>query len=165
MDYPKRKVNRLSSYNYNTPGAYFITICTHNRSSLLGTVVGGGALDAPSVRLTQAGEIVRRYILSGNRIDGITVDKFVVMPNHVHLILLIDSPVPVEPTSADAPANAMIPHFVSTLKRFCHRDIGSVIFQRSYHDHVIRSEADYLKIWTYIDNNPASWKNDCFYAE
>ena len=47
MDDPKRKANRLSSYNYNTPGAYFITICTHNRSPILGTVVGGGALDAP----------------------------------------------------------------------------------------------------------------------
>ena len=87
------------------------------------------------------------------------------MPNHVHLILLIGSSIPGEPASAASSANAMVPHFVSTLKRFCHRDIGSVIFQRSYHDHVIRSEKDYLKIRTDIDNNPASWKNDCFYAE
>jgi len=163
MDYPKRKSNRLSTYDYSAPGVYFITICTQDKAKILGEVVGGGALDAPCVHLTKIGETVKKHILSGNRIPGITVDKFVVMPNHIHLLLSITRPIPNVTAKEPSPANALIPHFVSTLKRFCHRDTGSVIFQRSYHDHIIRSEKDYLKIWEYIENNPARWKEDCFY--
>ena len=60
---------------------------------------------------------------------------------------------------------AAIPHFVSTFKRFCHKDAGMQLFQRSYHDHVIRGQKDYLKIWEYMENNPARWSEDCFYQE
>ena len=165
MDLPERKPNRLPNFDYSTPGAYFITICTENKRPILSQIVGGGALDAPHTQLTGIGQIVRQYILFGNNIEGLTVDKFVIMPNHIHLILLIDSR-PASGTSwAPSPTNAAIPHFVSTLKRFFHRDIGRKIFQRSYHDHVIRNEKDYLKIWEYIDNNPTRWKEDCFYKE
>ena len=165
MNYPERKTNRLSSYDYSTPGAYFITICTQNKAKILGEIVGGGALDAPYVHLSKMGETAKRHILSGNRIPELTVDKFVIMPNHIHLLLLITNPKPAGTSKVPSPANALIPHFVSTLKRFCHHDIGSVIFQRSYHDHVIRSEKDYQKIWEYLDNNPARWKEDCFFSE
>ena len=180
MNTPKRKTNRLSYYDYSTPGAYFITICTQDRLPILGRLVGGGALDAPRVLLTEIGQTVYRYIVSGNNIPGITVDKFVIMPNHIHLILLIDetascgtskapSPTFDETAScgtskAPSPTNALIPHFVSTLKRFCHRDINTKFFQRSYHDHIIRNEKDYLRIWQYIDTNPIRWKEDCFYT-
>ena len=165
MELPKRKPNRLPCFDYSTPGAYFVTICTQNRKCILSEIVGGGARDAPHSRLTEMGLIVMHHILSGNNISGLTVDKFVIMPNHIHLILLIDRS-PAGGTSwAPSPTNAAIPHFISTLKRFCHRDIGEKIFQRSYHDHVIRGEKDYQKIWQYIDNNPASWKEDCFYKE
>ena len=165
MALPNRKPTRLPHFDYSTPGAYFITMCTENRKPLLSEIVGGGALDAPQVRLTKIGRIVQRHILSGNRIQGITVDKFVIMPNHVHIILLVDDTSKKGTSKAPSPTNAVIPHFVSTLKRFCHRDAGISFFQRSYHDHVIRNKADYTKIWQYIDNNPISWQEDCFYAE
>ena len=165
MDLPKRKRNRLPNYDYSTPGAYFITICTDGKQCILGRIVGGGALDAPLVQLSKCGSIVQKHIQSGNNIPGITVDKYVIMPNHIHLILLIDPAASGAATRAASPANAVVPHFVSTLKRFVHRDLGSKIFQRSYHDHVIRDEKDYLKIWRYIDDNPAKWNEDCFYAD
>ena len=165
MDFPKRKPNRLPNYDYSTPGAYFITICVKNRKPILSEIVGGGALDAPSVRLTKLGQIVQRYIVSGSRIPGITVDKFVIMPNHIHTILLVDDTAASGTSRAPSPTNALIPHFVSTLKRFCHRDAGIALFQRSYHDHVIRDEEDYLRIWQYVENNPARWREDCFYTE
>ena len=164
MGLPKRKPNRLKNYDYNTPGAYFVTICTQDRRPTLGKIVGDGALDAPHTCLTEVGQTVYRYILSGNNIPDISVDKFVIMPNHIHMILLINSTVIDGTSKAPSPTNALIPHFVSTLKRFCHRSIGAQIFQRSYHDHVIRNEMDYLKIWQYIDNNPAKWQEDCFYT-
>ena len=127
-------------------------------------IVGGGALDAPRIKLSGAGQTVRKYIESGNRIPEITVDKFVIMPNHIHLILLVDNTSSSGMSRAPSSANVIIPHFVSTLKRFCHRDIGHPIFQRSYYDHIIRNEQDYLKIWEYIDSNPEKWQEDCFYV-
>ena len=165
MDLPIRKPNRLPQFDYSTPGAYFITICTKDKKCILGDIVGGGALDAPQICLSQNGRIVEWYILSGNQISGVMVDKFVIMPNHIHLIVMVDETACSGTSRAPSPTNAVIPHFVSTLKRFCHRDIGRVIFQRSYHDHVIRNEKDYLKIWEYIDNNPYRWEEDCFYTE
>ena len=164
MELPKRKPNRIPHFDYSTPGAYFVTICTQDKAPLLSTVVGGGALDAPDVRLSRYGEIAQKYILSGNRIPGVTVDKYVIMPNHIHLILLVEETATAGTSRAPSPTNAVIPHFVSTLKRFCHRDFGKKIFQRSYHDHVIRNEASYQKIWQYIDNNPILWQEDCFYV-
>ena len=58
---------------------------------------------------------------------------------------------------APSPTNAVIPHFVSTFKRFCHRDVGEKIFQRSYYDHVIRNQQDYNEVWEYVENNPKKW--------
>jgi len=157
MELPQRKPNRLSDYDYSENGAYFITICTQDRKPILGHIVGGGALDAPIVALTKTGEITRKYILSSNRIPGILVDKFVIMPDHIHLILLVDETAAKGTSRAPSPTNAVIPHFVSTFKRFCHREIGENIFQRSYYDHVIRNQQDYDEIWQYIENNPRKW--------
>lgn len=165
MELPKRKPNRLPSFDYSTPGAYFITICVQDRKCVLGSIVGGGDLDAPQVWLTQIGEVVRRNVELSRKIANIHIDKYVIMPNHIHLILLVDGIGIGGSSRSQAPTNAIVPHYVSALKRFCHRDIGKKIFQRSYHDHVIRGEKDYLKIWEYIDNNPARWKEDCFYEE
>lgn len=162
MDLPKRKPNRIPGYNYSTPGAYFLTLCVEQKRCLLGKIVGGAPLDAPKVLLTQAGATARKHLLSGNRIPGIKLEKFVIMPNHIHLILLVDGGGGT--SKAPSPTNAAVPHFISTFKRFCHRDLGMPVFQRSYHDHVIRNEQDYLRIWQYIETNPAKWEEDCFYV-
>lgn len=164
MELPKRKPNRLKEYDYDREGAYFITICTQNRKCLLSHIVGGGAFDAPDNQLTNMGKIVEKYVLSGNRVDRITVVKYVIMPNHIHLLINVDMDA-CGTSRAPSPTNAVILHFVSTLKRFCHKEIGESIFQRSYHDHVVRNSQDYLKIWEYIDNNPKQWELDCFYVK
>ena len=90
MDLPVRKPNRLTEYDYSQNGAYFVTICTQDRKPILSKIVGDGAHDVPMVALTNIGEIVRKYIISSNRINGITVDKYMIMPNHIHLIVLVD---------------------------------------------------------------------------
>ena len=157
MELQQRKPNRIPEYDYSQEGSYFITICTKDRQPILSKIVGGGALDAPTAVLTPIGEIARKYLISGNRISGITVDKYVIMPDHIHFILLVDETAAMGTSKAPSPTNAAIPHFVSTFKRFCHRDIGAVIFQRSYYDHVIRNQQDYDEIWQYIENNPRKW--------
>ena len=167
MDLPKRKPNRLRGYDYDRPGAYFITFCTQNRRCVLSRIVGGGAHDAPRVELTELGKIVDKYIRSGNRMEHISVDKYVIMPNHVHILLSVTGTdcerAPNGTSRAPSPTNQLVPRFVSTLKRFCHAEMGQKLFQRSFHDHVIRNEADYREIWQYIDGNPGKWEEDKFY--
>ena len=130
---------------------------------ILCDIVGFGALDSPHNKLSAIGVIVNKYILSTNNISEVTVDKYVIMPNHIHMILFIKNK---NGTSkAPSPTNNLISHCVSTLKRFVNNDVGKNIFQRSFHDHIIRDEKDYLRIWEYIDTNPAKWTEDCFYTE
>ena len=158
-----RKSLRLENFDYNSPGSYFITICTQNRAPILGRIVGGGALDAPFVELSDAGIAVQTHIERINLVySNLTVDKYVIMPNHIHMILTVTEH---SGTSrAPSPTNAIIPHAISTLKRFVGKDLGISIFQRSFHDHIIRNRADYLEIWHYIDTNPLRWESDEFYT-
>ena len=162
MANPQRKNLRLPDYDYSAPGAYFVTICTQNRQCILSNItVGAGALDGPTLALTRTGEVVEKFILSTDRIAGLTVDRFVIMPNHVHMILTVASGG--GPSRAPAPTNAIIPHAIGTLKRFVNKELGESIWQRGYYEHVIRSEKDYLEIRTYIDQNPAKWAEDPYY--
>ncbi|MBQ6934493.1 MAG: transposase [Clostridia bacterium] len=107
--------------------------------------------------------MVDKYIKSTEKIPGVYIDKYVVMPNHIHIILRID----IENGSpgASTPTKQLVPEAVGALKRLVSRETGENIFQRSYHDHIIRNQADYLKIWQYIDTNPLKWHDDCFYIK
>ena len=163
MDLPKRKTTRLCGFDYSTHGAYFVTICTMKKAKLLSKIVGGGAFDTPKVCLSKIGKIVEKYILSTNNIPNVTVDKYVVMPNHIHIILFVNNE---DGTSrAPSPTNSIIPHAIATLKRFVNREVRGNIFQRSYYDHVIRDYRDYTRVWEYIDQNPARWQEDKYYTE
>ena len=167
MAAPKRKVLRLPEYDYSAPGAYFITVCTQDLRCILSHIaVGADALGGPLLNLTETGKIVEKYILSSDRFGGLHVDKFVIMPNHIHLLLRIDglfAGADGGPPRASAPTYATIPSAIGALKRLVHREVGQTIFQRSYHEHVIRGEADYREIWRYIDTNPAKWAEDRYY--
>ena len=120
MELPKRKPNRLKNYDYDREGAYFITICTQDRRCLLSHIVGDAALGVPKSELTDLGRIVEKYILSGNQMDRITVEKYVVMPNHIHLLLLVDMENGGTPRAA-SPTKAIIPRFVAALKRLVNK--------------------------------------------
>ena len=160
MNLPKRKIIRLQNYDYSSSGAYFITVCTKDKEKILCDIVGDGALDVPKTVLTDIGRIVDKHILSTNNIPSVTVDKYVIMPNHIHVILIVDNN---GTSKAPSPTNNIISHSVSTLKRFINKEIGYNIFQRSFYDHVIRDEEDYLTIWNYIDTNPHKWREDKYY--
>lgn len=159
-DKPIRKPTRLKNFDYSAAGYYFITICTKEKQKILCDIVGGGAHDAPKIVLSGTGEIVEKYILSSNNIDNLTVDKYVIMPNHIHLILAVENN---GMSRAPSPTNNIISHAISTLKRFVNKEVGRNIFQRSFHDHIIRGENDYREIWEYIETNPQKWETDEFY--
>ena len=86
--FPERKALRLEHYDYNSPGAYFITFCTHNRRNLLSHIVGA-IHESPEVQLTDFGKIVDTVIQTMPPHIHAAIDRYVIMPNHVHLILLI----------------------------------------------------------------------------
>lgn len=162
MNLPERKPNRLKEYDYSSNGAYFVTICTQDRKELLSRIVGDG-LSVP--QLTQEGQIVNRYIDEiSARYVGVRVDKYVIMPNHIHLLISIQNQ-----NGTDDPSPT-IGTIIGWFKYNVTKEINGCrncidkIFQRSFHDHIIRNEQDYKEIWEYIDMNPLKWEEDCFYC-
>jgi len=172
-EYSDRKSTRFSDYDYNTCGGYFLTVCTKDRKNILSNIVGDGVLDVPRVdfwdsarvELKKYGLIVERII---NQLDdfyeNVSVDRYVIMPNHIHIVPFLresgQSGTPV-PTSQ----NSVVSRFISTLKRFCNKEIGENIFQRSYYDHVLRDKEDYEKHIKYIAENPMRWFFDELYPD
>ena len=164
MDYPKRKPTRLPTYDYSSPGVYFVTICTQDRRCILSdVVVGDGVLDVPHVCLSPYGACVEETLQGMLRqYVWFFLDKYIIMPNHIHLLLRIEDN---GSSRTPTPTNAYLPMLVSTLKRFSNQRCGFKLWQRSYHEHVIRGESDYREIWNYIDGNPAKWAEDRYYSE
>ena len=164
----KWKSPRLKSFDYNKTGVYFITICTENRKCMLSRIVGTGVLDCPSpqIKLTQYGEIAEKYIKQLDSFyDNISVNSYVIMPNHIHILLFVrgngQSGTPVPTTKA----NSVYSRFVSTFKRFCNKEYGKNIWQERSYDHVIRDREDYEKHLRYIYENPMRWFYDEMYSE
>ena len=161
MDLPERKPTRLKGYDYSSPGAYFVTVCVKNKKQMLGKIVGCGDFDTPQMILSEYGQILDRYIsLMNKKYPHIKVDKYIIMPNHFHMILNISARIDASETAA--PYNNETSKFVSLLKRYCNREYGVNIWQTSFNDHIIRGDKDYNKIWEYIDTNVLRWDKDCF---
>ena len=121
----------------------------------------GAALRRPPEPLNANGHIVQCEI---NKFDAIyqgivTVDNFVIMPNHVHLLLSIHS----ERLGGRRNAAPTISSVVNQFKGSVTKAVGSPCWQKSFHDHIVRDEAEYLKIWEYIDANPGKWTEDRYF--
>ena len=158
MELPKRKPTRLNGYDYSVPGAYFITICSHNREYLFSNIVGEGLCALPQNILTPIGIEVEKSIqfINDNYI-GVRIDKFVIMPNHIHLIVVLDN--------TGGRGNPPLQNIIGQLKSYTTKEFGNILWQRSFHDHIIRGEEDYQKIWQYIDTNHIKWEQDKFYIK
>ena len=163
MKLPKRKPTRLKEYDYSNTGVYFITTCTKDRKRLLSEIsVGFGIYDKPQINLSQYGAIVEKYIRKISlEHDDISVDHFVIMPNHIHMLVSVQNNIGA--SQVPHPTNETIPKFVSLFKRYCNREVGWKIWQKSYFDHIIRNERDYYEHYKYIENNPAEWEADELY--
>ena len=155
MPFYDRKRNRLKGYDYSQNGAYFITVCVKDKKCLLGKVVGGDAYIAPKGALSKYGKAAEKYICG---IKGL--HKYVIMPNHIHMIIFIYNE---EGTMRASSPTQDIPKLIRSFKTLVTKEIGVSIWQRSYHDHIIRDEPDYEAIWEYIENNPQKWKHDKLY--
>ncbi len=164
-DFPTRKPTRLKGFDYNTAGLYFVTICVNHRKCLLGKIVGGDTCDAPQIHLSEYGKIAENNIKFYNSVkENVKAIKYVIMPNHIHMILQVTYPNAIGTSQASSPTHNKISRYVSDFKRRCNLSFKENIWQRSFHDHVIRDENDYLKIWDYVENNAFRWKEDIFYT-
>ena len=134
---------------------------------MLGTVVvGDGVLDVPFVQLSEYGMIAQKCIRSIDEYyEHISIQNHIIMPNHIHILLAILSEKESGTSRTPSPTNAVIPSFISTLKRFIHKDCGFVLFQRGCHDRIIRDKIEYQNKWQYIENNPAKWAEDDYFVK
>ena len=156
MDLPKRKQNRLTEYDYSTPNAYFITVCTRNRKNLFWTDAEQGANGPDAVPLNRLGELVRQVIEDiPNHYNAISVDHAVIMPNHIHLLLQIKEVVDGRPMATPTVSAVM-----NQVKGMISKKAGFAVWQKGFYDHVIRGEQDYMDVWNYIEGNPARWAED-----
>lgn len=163
MQLPKRKHPRLKEYDYSSNGAYFVTVCVKFRRNILGRIVGRDALIPPLVELTNLGEITKKYIENINsKYLGVCLPKYVIMPNHIHLIVHIHNDTEDGGMRASRPTLNTV---IRSLKTLISREIGFGIWQDSFYDHIIRNENAYLQIWQYIDENPYKWQSDEYYCE
>lgn len=159
MALPKRKNIRLKDYDYSRNGAYFITICTKDKKNLLWHTVG-----APIARPQETPHLSDAGIIDDAAINNIpicypniTVDKYVIMPNHIHLILMLTS------EGGRMVRTPTISTVINQMKGFITKQAGVSLWQKLFYEHIIRNEKEYQKVWEYIDTNPLKWQDDCYY--
>ena len=143
---PVRKKNRLEGYDYAKPGYYYVTFCTKNKECTLGSVTTADEANSSEMRLSPCGQLTQEAILAIEQVyPGVRVDKYAIMPNHVHLLLSM--------TAGDYNL-PNLSRIIQQTKRRVSKLHGSPVWQSHYNDHIVRCEQDYREIWNYIENNP-----------
>ena len=159
MELPKREKNRLENYDYSQEGAYFITLCTHNRQNLFileGNRVGNDLCVVPPLQ----NEIIRKWIKeTENKFQNIKFEKYVIMPDHIHFIINI-----AERHTGRSLREIMqffktmtTNDYIKNVKNGKLKPFDKKLWQKSYYDHIIRNQEDYNEKWDYIENNPKKW--------
>ncbi|MFA6522441.1 MAG: transposase [Patescibacteria group bacterium] len=178
-----RRSIRLQGYDYSEDGAYFLTICTKDRECLFGAIEHG------IIRLNQFGNIVHDELLKTLEIRSeIELDSLVIMPNHIHVITVINrgndvfrtddicfrrGDRPVAPTGhRSGPKSQSIGSFVAGFKSAVTKranvirgNTGGAVWQRNYYEHIVRDEKSLSNIRTYIMENPRKWEEDELFVE
>ena len=156
MELPKRKLPRLSGYNYATENYYFITICTHQKKCLFGD----------GYRLNPFGLIAQRELENiPQHFSGIRVDKFVIMPNHIHAVVIIGCDPEAERSRPFPTLSTVVGLYKSGVSKLIHQIQPDVpVWQKSFYNRVLRRHDHYTAVWQYIDENPRKWHEDEFYS-
>ena len=145
--FPVRKHPRLKEYDYTTYNYYFVTLCAYDKRCLFGTVE----------QLSAVGKLAEDFMrIIPEHFPGVVVDKYVVMPNHIHGILIL----------SDVDLSVVVGQYKAAVTKYA-RELfpGISVWQTSFHDHIIRNQADYERIWQSIEGNPGKWMEDCFYVK
>ena len=161
---PNRKPTRLKNFDYSNNGVYFITLCTQSRKSILSKIIVGEGLPLP--HLSHYGKITEKWIQAlSNQYQEMSVLQYVIMPNHIHLLLSVrkdDGRGDPSPT-VDA-AMGWLKYQATKEINKARNTAGVKVFQRSFYDHIVRNDEDYCEIYNYIYENPMRWKEDKLYT-
>lgn len=158
-----RKHNRLENYDYSLNGLYFITICTKDRKCCLSEIdvepIVGADIIRPQIRLKKIGKLLDYSINDiENHYENISVVKYCIMPDHVHLIISIMNDI-IQINDGRIISAPTISTVIGSLKRYVSKNAGISLWQKSFHDRIIRNEAEFKEIWQYIENNALNWAN------
>lgn len=145
MSHPERKRNRIPKYDYATPNSYFVTICTHQRQCIFGTVE----------QLNGFGQIAKELLVRiPQHFPNASVDKYVIMPNHIHAIITLHAVSP----DIQKDLSVILGQYKAAVSQRLHKAFpNKTVWQKSFYDNVIRSEKGYQAAWRYIDENPVRW--------
>ena len=177
---PQRKSPRLKDYDYTQEGAYYVTICTHKRYLWFGNITEN------TIKLSPQGQIAYdRWLHIPHHHPHVDLDMFVVMPNHIHGIIVITKPPltdaiikstddagivptqsPKKRTLVAGSLSAVIGSYKSGVTRRIREqqgDLDDTLWQKSFYEHIIRNDDDLNRIRKYILHNPAKWAEDEFY--
>ena len=160
--YPAHKSFRLKGWDYSSPGANFVTICTHKKQCIF------GAVDNGVIQPNHSGELVREcWEALPTHYAGINNQIFIVMPNHVHGIIMLTSENRRSGSKPDPTDSFSLSEVVRGFNSYSSRAVnealhspGTTIWQRSYYEQIIRTEKEYREIGEYIVYNAAKWDND-----
>ncbi len=164
---PRRKELRLKSYNYNGNGCYFITICTKDKAHLFGRYDVGAIHESPvkhstnrCIVLNQYGKIVEITIKNvSEKYNEINIENYIIMPNHIHLLISISNNVDPERAIRESPLqrsllSKTVGYIKMNVSKEIHKSNPTVdVWQRGYTDHIIRNKTDYENHWNYIEYN------------
>ena len=164
---PKRKNLRLENYNYSGNGCYFITICTNSKTHLFGRYNVGAIHESPEkhaenrcVELNWYGKIVESAILKlPERYNEIEIVNYIVMPNHIHMLVSINNDIDSERAIRESPLQrSLLSKVIGCLKMNVSKEVHKQnplidVWQQGYVDHIIRNQADFEQHWNYIEYN------------
>lgn len=150
MKFQKRR--RLANYDYKTSASYFITICTIQRLNCFWKKDVFQNTDA--IELTEQGFCVKNAIETIEQAyPCVFLDHYTIMPNHIHLLLTLND------------SETSVSSIVNQTKGKITRQLGYSVFQKSFHDHIIRTPAEFERVWDYIENNPRKRNEDMYYLQ
>ncbi len=153
---PERKNPRLNNYDYSSAGAYFVTICTHNRQQILSRIVGRGLAPAEVEYTAYGKEAERQLLLLEKRYPFLRIESYVIMPDHIHMMIVF------EEKTAGASPRPTLEDVVCAYKSLTTRECKRIkpidkVFQVSFYDHIVRGQEDYYEDMRYIEENPLRW--------
>lgn len=152
-----RKKNRLKGYDYSSNASYFLTVCSDKRKEIFSQIVFDNTVGANIVRLSKIGQKIENCILKIEEIyPCVFVDNYIIMPNHIHLILTIDT----NRRPMVAPTVATV---IKQFKGAASKEAGTSIWQKGYYDHIIRNENDFNETMKYITFNAQKWDEDKYF--
>jgi len=164
-----RKRNRMKGYDYSRNNMYFVTVCVQDRECCFGNIISEGATRELSVHnhmeLNAFGEIAQKRLLwLEERYDYVVLHSHIVMPNHIHAIIEIDSNLIEDKKTKIKSLSELMGAYKTTSSKLIHKT-GYLAFkwQRSFHDHIIRNTIAFENISRYIDTNANQWKKDTFF--